>query len=44
MRNQKELQVLLVDKNLGPMTVTIDDHAKTVADKCPLDRKNYEVV
>ena len=32
-RNQKNLMILLLDKNLGPMVVNRDDYAKEIMDQ-----------
>ena len=44
LRNQKELMILLSDKNLGPMAVNRDDHIKTMMDQRLSNRSTYEIV
>ena len=43
-RNQKELQILLADKNLEPMVVNVDNHVKAMADQNLSDRNTYESI
>ena len=43
-QNQKELQMLLVDKNLGPMLVSRDDCVKAIADQHFSDMSTYEII
>ena len=43
-RNQKKLQVLLAEKNLGPIVVSRDDCVKVIVDQHVSLRKIYETI
>ena len=43
-RNQKDLMILLSDKNLGPMVVSIDDYAKAMLNPHLSNMSAYEII
>ena len=43
-RNQKDLTILLSDKNLGPMVVNRDDYIKAMMEQHLSNRNTYEII
>ena len=44
MRNQKDLQILLADKNLGPMEMSRDSHVKAITNQHLKDRSSHAII